>query len=148
MSELLPLSIGIGLAASLLLTHFFGLATGGLVVPGYIALCLTRPTDVGMTIAAALATYGIVRMIGTWLIVYGRRRTALMILVGYLIGTGVGALGDALPLGHDAIGHIIPGLLAVWMDRQGTLETLSALLVTSAVTRLVLSLCVGGLLLP
>ena len=84
--NLLALSIGIGLVASLLFSELFGLAAGGLVVPGYIALYLTRPLDLGVTLAAALLTFFLVRIASTFVIVYGRRRTALMILVGYAAG--------------------------------------------------------------
>ena len=54
MTEFLPLSVGIGLAVSLLFTEIFGLAAGGMIVPGYIALYLTRPVEVGLTLAAGL----------------------------------------------------------------------------------------------
>ena len=74
---------------------------------------------------------------GSFLIVHGRRRTALMILLGYLLGMLVSQSG----LWSDqitTIGFIIPGLIAIWMDRQGTLQTLSALAVVSVAVRLVL----------
>ncbi len=38
MVELLSLSIGLGLAVSLLFVELFGVAVGGMVVPGYVAL--------------------------------------------------------------------------------------------------------------
>lgn len=84
--ELLSLSIGLGLAASLLYGELFGLAAGGMVVPGYIAMFADRPTDVALTLLAALVTFGILRSLSQVAIVYGRRRTALTILVGYLVG--------------------------------------------------------------
>ena len=46
MIELLPLSIGIGLVVSLLFSEVFGLAAGGMVVHGYIALHLAHPVQV------------------------------------------------------------------------------------------------------
>jgi len=54
--ELLTLSIGIGLAASLLFSELFGLAAGGMIVPGYLALSLTRPFDLLLTVGAGLCT--------------------------------------------------------------------------------------------
>src|SRR5439155_14068576 len=59
--ELLPLSIGLGLVVSLVFSEIFGLAAGGMVVPGYIALFLTRPIPVFLTLAAGFATFAIVR---------------------------------------------------------------------------------------
>jgi poly-gamma-glutamate biosynthesis protein PgsC/CapC len=167
--NLLALSIGIGLVVSLLFSELFGLAAGGLVVPGYIALYLTRPIDLGATLAAALLTFFLVRIASTFVIVYGRRRTALMILVGYAVGVllntalaaafeataeplataaipanqafGVVAAGrEALEAG--VIGYIVPGLIAIWLDRQGVVPTLAALVTSAVVVRLILILAV------
>ena len=85
MADLLSVAIGIGLAVSLLFSELFGLAAGGMVVPGYFALALSRPIDVALTVIAALATYLIVYLMSTFILVYGKRRTVLMILVGYLV---------------------------------------------------------------
>lgn len=153
MVELLSVAIGIGLAVSLLFSELFGLAAGGMVVPGYFALALSRPIDVVLTIAAALATYLIVYLMSTFIIVYGRRRTVLMILVGYLIRI----LFNYLPVEiltsmesyaseqtqFQVIGYIIPGLIAIWFDRQGWIETLSALITAAVAIRLVLILIYG-----
>jgi poly-gamma-glutamate biosynthesis protein PgsC/CapC len=167
--NLLALSIGIGLVVSLLLSETFGLAAGGLVVPGYIALYLTRPFDLSATLAAALAAFFLIRIASTFVIIYGRRRTALMILVGYAAGVLINAalaaaveagaepiaasasaaqpaIG-ALAAGREAleagvIGYIVPGLIAIWLDRQGVAPTLTALLTSAVVVRLVLILAV------
>lgn len=162
--NLLGLSIGLGLVVSLLFSELFGLAAGGLVVPGYMALYLTRPIDVLSTIAAALLTFFLVRIVSTFVIVYGRRRTALMILVGYGMGALLSraiasafesATTDAATLAPDqiasfaaigseagVIGYIVPGLIAIWLDRQGVVPTLAALLTSSVVIRFILILLV------
>ena len=166
--NLLALSIGIGLVVSLLFSEFFGLAAGGLVVPGYIALYLNRPIDVGATLVAALLTFFLVRIASTFVIIYGRRRTALMILVGYAVGvllkTALAAafeasaepLAAAAPAGQalgvaaagreaveaGVIGYIVPGLIAIWLDRQGVVPTLAALVTSAVVVRLILILVV------
>lgn len=149
MTELLPLSIGIGLAVSLLFSELFGLAAGGMVVPGYIALNLHRPLDVLLTIGAGFATFAVVHALASIVIVYGKRRTVLMILVGYLIGaltrSLVGESAELSPMiDFSLIGFIIPGLIAIWIDRQGLVETVSALTTAAVVVRLVLVLVVGG----
>jgi gamma-polyglutamate biosynthesis protein CapC len=148
MIELLPLSVGIGLAISLLFTEMFGIAAGGMIVPGYLALSLTRPVDVLITIAAGFATFAIVHTLSTFVIVYGRRRTVLMILIGYLIGMLLrfSTSGFAYLQGQElqVIGFIIPGLIAIWLDRQGIVETIAALVTASVVVRLLLILVVGA----
>lgn len=148
MTEMLPLSIGVGLVVSLLFSELFGLVPGGLVVPGYIALYLHRPGEVLMTLAAALITFALVRAASSAVILYGRRRTVLMVLTGYLVGLALRHLvvgyDGPLDTSLDLIGYIIPGLIAIWLDRQGVTETLSSLITISAVVRLLLVLLVGA----
>ena len=141
MSELLPLSVGIGLAVSLLFSEMFAVAAGGMIVPGYLALHVTKPLDIVLTVAAGLATFAIVNALSVFIIVYGRRRTVLMVLVGYLVGAALrAAIGQlAAPETEiEVIGFIIPGLIAIWLDRQGIVETLAALVTASVVVRLIL----------
>lgn len=150
--ELLALSVGIGLAVSFLFTELFGIAAGGMIVPGYLALRLTRPLDIGVTLAAGFATFALVHALSTFAIIYGRRRTVLMILVGYLVAmllrwwVGTATYADVLGEGMElqVIGLVIPGLIAIWLDRQGMIETVAALVTASVVVRLVLVLSVGS----
>lgn len=157
--ELLPTSIGIGLAISLMFSELFGLAAGGMVVPGYVALYLNRPIEVMLTILVGCATYAIVHSISLVAIVFGKRRTVLMILIGYLLGSLLravppGALGslESLSAVRDSelgtVGYIIPGLIGIWIDRQGLVETISVLLTAAVCVRLILVLFLGGELHP
>jgi poly-gamma-glutamate biosynthesis protein PgsC/CapC len=146
--ELLPLSVGIGLAISLLFSEMFGIAAGGMIVPGYLALSLTKPLDVALTVGAGFLTFAIVHTLSSFVIVYGRRRTVLMILIGYLVGMLVrwttGSFGSIGGIDLEVIGFIIPGLIAIWLDRQGIVETLAALVTASVVVRLILVVVVGA----
>lgn len=143
MSEVLAFSIGLGLVIGLMFTEFFGIASGGLVVPGYIALFLTRPLQIVVTVGIAFAAFSIVKVLSMFLIVYGRRRTALMILIGYLLGMLVNEhymefTGITEPV--KVIGFIIPGLIAVWMERQGVFQTIASMITVAIIVRLVLIL--------
>ncbi len=146
--ELLSLSIGLGLAASLLYGELFGLAAGGMVVPGYIALYADRPIDIGLTLLAALVTFGVLKGLSQIAIVYGRRRIALTILVGYVVGmTFRWWLGSQITPSSEAamIGFIIPGLIAIWYQRQGVVETTLSLITAAVIVRMVLVLVVGDI---
>jgi poly-gamma-glutamate biosynthesis protein PgsC/CapC len=162
--NLLAVSIGVGLLFTLLLAEAFGLAAGGLVVPGYVALTLLQPWSVAMTLAASLITFTAVRSLSTVMVIFGRRKTALMILIGYLTGslldlalggvfsypTGGGASGSQAQFAYfqlDVIGYIIPGLIAIWFDRQGVLKTLAGLIVSSVLVRLTLVLIMPEVLM-
>jgi len=152
MTPVLTVAVGVGLAVSLVFSEIFGLAAGGMVVPGYFALSLDRPQDVVLTIGVGLVTYLVVHLMSTLIIIYGKRRTVLMILTGYLVRLFMDALPYDIVRGASlsgtvdlkVIGYIIPGLIALWMDRQGLVETLSALLTASVVVRLILILVLGA----
>ena len=140
MTEQEILYLGIGLVVSLLYAEIFGIAPGGIIVPGYLALGLGDPVAVSITLGVSLLTFFVVRVLTNVTIIYGRRRTVLMLLIGFLLGSLVRAiLGVGTPVGPfevDVIGYIIPGLIAIWMDRQGLTVTVSSALTASVVTRL------------
>ncbi len=78
-----------------------------------------------------------------------------MILAGYLAGMGARYLMEVAGLSISrgtgeltVIGFIIPGLIAVWIDRRGILESLSSLIIASVIVRLILILIMGQRLLP
>lgn len=146
--DTLTLSIAIGLIVSLLFTEVFGLSAGGMIVPGYLAIHLDRPLTVLVTLLTAVATFAAVRAVSQVAIVYGRRRIVLMVLFGFLFGSLLRSLPAAwgmaptdptqIPEYFCVIGYIIPGLIALWIDRQGWVETISPLLTSSVLVRLVL----------
>jgi poly-gamma-glutamate biosynthesis protein PgsC/CapC len=148
MEGLVSLSIGIGLVVSLTFSETLGLTAGGMVVPGYVALYMDRPIIILLTLLVSYLTYFIVHSLSAVMIIYGRRRTVLMILVGFAMGALLRSFGT-LPLPMTTIdlsiiGYIIPGLIAIWIDRQGLIESFSALLIASVIVRLILILITGG----
>lgn len=146
MLELLPVSIGIGLGVSLFLSEVFGLTAGGLVVPGYIALHLSEPLSVILTLGAGVAAYILIQALSTVMIIYGRRRIVLLILAGYLTGFAVRAfLGNSEVEGIEfsVIGFIIPGLIAIWVDRRGIIGAVCSVIIVSIIVRLIMALLFG-----
>ena len=151
--DLLVVSIAIGIVVSFLFSEVYGLAAGGVVVPGYVALYLNQPWALALTLGVALATFAFTKIVSSFVIIYGRRRTSLTILVGFALGAWLAPV-DFLPGLFDAdegdvtvIGYIIPGLIAIWFDRQGIAPTTASLAIAAAVVRLVLLLVVGPLAL-
>jgi len=148
-------SIGLGLVVSLVFSEILGLAAGGLVVPGYIALYLDQPLRILGTILASLVTYGSVRVVGRFVLLYGRRTMVFCVLSGFLFGyltRYILVFNDVLNLGVDtsviqSIGYIIPGLIAYWMMRQGVVETLCTMIIASFIVRLALVTAYGGKLI-
>jgi poly-gamma-glutamate biosynthesis protein PgsC/CapC len=148
MAELATVSIGIGLVVSFVFAEFFSIAPGGMVVPGYLALSMHEPIRLLMTLGIALSTWMFVASLGQYIIIYGRRRTVLMILVGFLINALIQQYlavylqtSDAT---YDAVGNIIPGLIAIWFDRQGVVNTVAGLTIAIILVRLSLILLFGA----
>jgi gamma-polyglutamate biosynthesis protein CapC len=148
MEQLMTLSIGIGLLISLLFSEILGVAAGGMIVPGYVALYLDSPEKVLFTLFVAWLTWMTVKMASSVMIIYGRRRTVIMLLVGFLYGSFFRSIGyvETVSLVFDLsiIGYLIPGLIAIWIEKQGLIETFSALITSSVIVRLLLILITGG----
>ena len=53
MTDTEVLVIGIGLVVSLLYSELFGVAPGGIIVPGYLALAISEPVTVALTFAVS-----------------------------------------------------------------------------------------------
>ncbi|MCK4250795.1 poly-gamma-glutamate biosynthesis protein PgsC [candidate division WOR-3 bacterium] len=145
-------AVGIGMFLSLILTETIGLAAGGIVVPGYIALVLHNPVQVISTIVVGLITYLIVKLISFYIIIYGRRLLIISILIGYLIAyiTKISPMValDTLSINIETIGFVIPGLIAYWIARQGIIPTLSAMIIVSSLVRLIIIIIHNGVVLP
>ena len=140
--QFIGLIIGIGMILSLILTETLGVTAGGVIVPGYIALYLDQPHKIIITFVVALLVLLIIRFLSNFIFIYGKRRLVLSILLGFLFGyISKIYLGE---LDASSIGNIIPGLLASWMDRQGTLKTTSVLIIIAVATRLIFIVLMGG----
>ncbi|MEO0010007.1 MAG: poly-gamma-glutamate biosynthesis protein PgsC [candidate division WOR-3 bacterium] len=141
-------TIGLGMLVSFLLTETIGLAAGGIVVPGYIALMLTEPVRIVATVLVAMITFLIIRALSRVMLVFGRRMLLLGILIGYLLGYVTKIFPpvtiDSLRLDLSVIGYVIPGLIAYWMNRQGVVETLSSMILAAVLTRLVILVISSG----
>lgn len=141
-------AIAMGLVVGLLFSEAFGMTAGGMIVPGYFAVFLDDPLAIALTVGAALITFVLVRTVSRFAVVYGRRRIVITLLIGFLVGMlirsapALAGSANALPSGGEplVIGFIIPGLIALWIDRQGLVETLSVLTASAVVVRLLLIL--------
>jgi poly-gamma-glutamate biosynthesis protein PgsC/CapC len=145
-------AVGIGMFLSLILTETIGLAAGGIVVPGYIALVLHNPIQVIVTIVAGIITYLVVKLISFYIVIYGRRLLIVSILIGYLVAyfTKISPMVslNALTINIETVGFVIPGLIAYWIARQGVIPTLAAMIIVSSMVRLVIIIIHNGAVLP
>lgn len=146
---MVELALGLGIALNLLFTEVFGLASGGLVVPGYLALHLSQPARVLSTIAVGGLTYAAVRYgLARLVILYGRRRFGVTVLTGFVLhGVCTWAIASApAPADLRVIGYIVPGLLANTALSQGFWATVGTTLVLAVLVRFLLAALSGVLL--
>lgn len=139
---MIELAIGLGLTLSLVVSELFGVASAGLVVPGYLALYLDQPGRIAATFLVAFATWAMVRFGFSRLVVlYGRRRFGVTVLSGFLLNAAFDHVQWFLPpeaAGLRAIGYIVPGLIANAALSQGLWITVGLTLLVSATVRLLL----------
>ena len=127
----------LGLLVATLFVEITGFYPGGIIVPAYIALFLDQPLRVAGTVAIALLAWATYRALSQWLILYGRRRFVLMILLGGAWALVAWRVLPALwPTSVElrTIGWVIPGLVANTIERQGVWLTLLATGIASVVT--------------
>ena len=130
-------AIILGVIVSMVYTELTGLSAG-LIIPGYLALSLHSPVRLVYTVAVAAAAVGLCRLLSCVVILYGRRRFALLIVLTFALAAGADVL-NLVPGGLSVIGILIPGILAREMDRQGFADSLLSVAVTTGVLALILT---------
>jgi poly-gamma-glutamate biosynthesis protein PgsC/CapC len=133
----------IGLVLALLWAEIMDISPGGIIVPGYFALYLDRPLRAAASLAVALLTLAIYRFLARRLILFGRRRFVLMVLVGAVLSQAwllVLPRLFAAPVELRVIGWVIPGILASSLARQKVLPTLASLAAVATLTFAVIRL--------
>jgi poly-gamma-glutamate biosynthesis protein PgsC/CapC len=145
----MTISLIAGILIALLISELLGVSPGGLVVVGFLAAQLGHPLGLVGTLATAVVTFLVVRWLGRVLLLYGRRRLVLVLMLAVVVGL---ALGRVLPapfqltaFGLASVGRVVPGLLANALDTQGPVRTLPATAVAVALTALVVTTLTGTL---
>ena len=143
---MVEISIGLGIIPSLVLSEALGVTAGGIIVPGYIALFLHQPIQVVSTFTVAVIVLIIIKLLSRVMFLYGKRRIVLALILGFFFGY----LSRIIYIDTEninsvaVIGNIIPGLIANWMDRQGVIRTLSVVLLTAVIVKLMVMIIFGG----
>ncbi len=127
----------IGLVVAAIYVEVTDISPGGIIVPGYMALYLDQPLRILMTLVVAAISVLSFRFLSRFLILYGRRRFVMMILLG-----GVWAEVWLLLLPHlfaasfelRVIGWVIPGVLGNNLLRQKPMPVLASLATVAVIT--------------
>lgn len=142
-SAMLDNIIVLGILVSIIFYEWTEISPGGVIVPGYIALFLDNPKRIVTTVMLSILTYATVRLLSKYIVIYGRRKFSVFIIVSFLIRFIIGNFLGVLDFPISTaliIGYLIPGIIALDMDRQGIIKTLSAMFIVAFVLKIVMNM--------
>jgi poly-gamma-glutamate biosynthesis protein PgsC/CapC len=128
----------LGIVFSIFFSELTGISPGGIIVPAYFAVYLDNPKKILITIFVSIIIYFIVKLISNFTILYGKRKFALCMLLGFVLRYILKSLNiffineyDIYFFNDTIIGSIIPGILANDIDKNGFIYPLSTLIILS-----------------
>lgn len=133
----------IGIIIAVIYVEIMDIYPGGIIVPAYVALYLDQPLRILATILVALLSLYTYKILSRYLILFGKRRFVMLVLLGGLWAQLWFVLLPnffADPLGLRAIGWIIPGLLANNLEKQKIVPTLASMFIVAIITYFIVSL--------
>lgn len=149
---MIELAITLGIVFSLIFIELFGMAAGGVIIPGYISLQLTNVDKILGTLLIAFITFLIITLISKFTFLFGRRQMVVALLVGTLLSIishhYLYVNTETSTVEFSAVGWVIPGLIAHWSVKQGFMKTISMLAITSVLVRFLVIIFFNGNLLP
>lgn len=123
-------SFFVGLIIGFLFYEIVGISPGGIIAPAYFALFIHQPGNIAVTVFIAIVVWLLILFLSKWLIIYGRRKLLIALILGFLLKLLIEFKLQPLSefqIDLQSIGYIIPGLIANEMVRQKALSTLAAL---------------------
>lgn len=112
----------VGILIAILYSEISGYSTGGMVAPVYLALNLKDPWRIAFSLLVVLLVWACDKLIGKFLILYGRRLFAVNVVLSFLFSFLIGAIG-IFPFGIRVIGYLVPALIVRDLERQGAVKT-------------------------
>jgi len=149
---MIELSVTLGIIISLFFIEKFGIAAGGIIIPGYIALQLTTIDRLIGLIIISFATFLIIKLISKFTFLFGRRQMVVALLIGTILSIVshhllvINTPNTTIEL--SAIGWVIPGLIAHSAAKQGFAKTTAMIAITSVIVRLLVIIIFLGEQLP
>ncbi|MDY4609197.1 MAG: poly-gamma-glutamate biosynthesis protein PgsC [Sphaerochaetaceae bacterium] len=134
-------AVAISILLGFLSTEFLGILSGGLVSAGYLAFYLEQPFRILSTVLLSVATCGLVKLLQRKIILFGRRRFMLTVLLCMVLAFIVEkCFFFFTDINQDMriIGYIVPGLIANDMEKQGVVKTLLMTLLIAAIIWLIM----------
>lgn len=134
----------LGVVISLLMEEFVGVSTGGMIVPGVLAMNIGNIDILLYIFLLSFITYYIVdKVLSRHIILYGKRKFTFMVTVAILLKLLGDQLYPLLPfatVGFRGVGVISPALLANTYSRQGIEFTVPTAIVSMFIVYFIMSL--------
>jgi poly-gamma-glutamate biosynthesis protein PgsC/CapC len=145
-TEMARLTIVLGIVIVTLIYKQTGLTLGGIIVPGYLALYVTTPLHIVMTMVIAVLAWAIVHgILMRRYMLNGQRLFEIEILVALVLQVAWNALVTLFSGSSESvsalygIGFVIPGLIAHEIGRQGVRRTLLTTLLGTVIVFLIIT---------
>lgn len=122
----------IGIIISILFYELTGISPGGIIVPGILVLYINQVDRLIYTIGISLVTVLVVRLLSKYVLIYGKRRFAIMILISVFMHIIISFILKSLSISLfnvSLIGVTISGLIANEMYKQKIKKTLPAMII-------------------
>ena len=135
---MLETAITLSIVFGFIISEALGILSGGLVSAGYLAFFIDQPLRIAATLGLSIFIALLVNSISQWLILFGRRRfvlTILLSLVAAWLFERFSYRMNLIPQDMRIIGYLISGLIANDMVRQGVIKTLLAAVLSATVIK-------------
>ena len=130
------ITLWIGITVSMIYAWRTGLGSGGLVSAGLLALSLRAPWRIAACLFVAIFLCPVLNWLVRQYGLHGRMRIGWAMLLTLFIRLVAGMFIKPVPW----IGWVVPALLATDMQRQGIVETVSAIVSVMCLTALLAQL--------
>ena len=130
----------IGILVSIIFYELTDISPGGIIVPGLLVTYFHSIERVIFTVIIALVTYLIVKFLSKYILVFGKRRFVLMILISLFLSIIIELFTHALSsslLSISIIGYTISGIIANDFYKQGVKKSLPALAICVGLIELI-----------
>lgn len=143
MNELIIL----GILISIIFYEVTHISPGGIIAPALMVLYINQFDRMIYTVIVALITYFIVKVVSKYLIIFGKRRYVLLIIVSLAVNfllQLILRLFSIYLLNISIIGYTITGLIANDFCKQGVKKTLPSLVIVISLIELIV-ICITQL---
>lgn len=130
----------IGILVSIIFYELTDISPGGIIVPGLLVMYFDSIERVIYTVIIGLITFLIVKFLSKYILVFGKRRFVLMIIVSIILSIIIELIMNALSvnmLSISIVGYTIAGLIANDFYKQGVKKTLPALTICVCLLELI-----------